>query len=384
MVDQSTGSWRTVAAPDDLRGTIAAFFPPDASAAIIEPVPGGFSGSSVARVALPSGVHWALKALPPALDAAGAGRLHRFMGHLRSGSLEWVPAVAELPGGGSVWRDASGRNWEMLSWMHGSPRLEPGAAERDSALTAVAALHASAASFPDQPATVAEAPSLRERAVRCRRLDAHSWRERLEQAASGGLARLAAIDRLAAERIESGLAVAADGLARQGVRALHRAGTWEPQPEQLITVVRDLTADHLLFAEPVRPSDRGLPRVTGLIDFHATRLDTPACDLGRLLASWHNGLPPPTAVQEAVACYRCGIAGHGLKPPNAIRMIRNVEWIAATAVVLGLDNWLRWIVEERRQFADWSLVAGRVERHAAALPAALQRLTELAVRPLKH
>ena len=381
MADQSTGPWRTAATAGDFRAAIAAFFPPDASAATIETVPGGFSGSPVARVVLPCGVHWALKALPPAMDAVRASRLHRLMGHLRSRSLEWVPAVAELPGGGSVWQDDSGRNWEMLSWMPGWPRLQPTATERATAVAAVAALHVRAAGYPEQPAILAAAPSLRERIVRCRQLDPLSWRERLEQAA-GGLAEAATSDRFSVARIVSGLAAASDVLARLGGPALSRAGFGEPQPERLIMVVRDLTADHLLFAEPGDASDDGLPRITGLIDFHATRLDTPACDLGRLLASWHDGLPPPEAVREAVACYCGGLAGHGLEPPDAQRLRRSVAWITATAVVLGLDNWLRWLVEERRQFTDWSAVAGRIERSGAALPAALQRLVELPARGL--
>jgi len=378
MADQSSGLLKITANAEAFRTANAAFFPAEAARAACEAMPGGFSGSPVGRVVLPSGACWVVKALPVSLDAQRGRRLHRFMRHLRDGSLACVPEAAELVAGGTLFRDASGRLWEMLRWMPGRPRLQPTAGEKAAAVAVVAAAHARAESFPEQPAAVAAAPSVCERAERIRQLKASAWRERLDRKGRVGL-QFVETQREHATRIASALAAAADVLAMQGASALLRAGHDPPGPEQLIMVVRDLTADHLLFAEPGDQMDAAVPRVSGLIDFHAARRDTIACDLGRLLASWQGGLPSPADVRETVEEYRRQCVARGRMPPDATVLGRNVEWIAATAVVLGLDNWLRWIVEDQRQFPNWSAVADRVERHAAALPAALARLAELPV-----
>lgn len=379
MADQSTGLLKITAAGEAFRMATAAFFPAEVRRATCAAMAGGFSGSPVWRVVLPSGACWVVKALPVSLDARRVRRLHQFMRHLRDGSLWWVPEVAEMAAGGTVFRDTSGRLWEMLRWMPGRPRLQPTAAEKDAAVSAVAAVHARAENFPEQPAAVAAAPSVRERAERIRQLKVSVWRELLDSVGAAGIVHFIQTDRAAAIRIASALSAAADVLAMQGGPGLLRGGLYKPGPEQLITVVRDLTADHLLFAERDDQMDAAVPKVSGLIDFHAARRDTPACDLGRLLSSWHCGLPSPEDVHELVEEYRQQCVARGRLPPDAAVLGRKVEWIAATAVVLGLDNWLRWIVEDPRQFPDWAAVADRVERHAAALPAALARLAELPV-----
>lgn len=374
MADQSTGRWTRGAPTHRLEKAVAAFFPAEAGRAIMHAVPGGFSGSLVARVEAAGGP-WAVKALPSSMNAARAGWLHRFMRHLRSGAIHAVPDLAELPGGGSVYRDGDGGLWEMLRWMPGRARLRPTAAERAVAVDAIAAVHAQAETFPETPSVVGVPSSCIERATRCRQLAPDTWHQRLARERTSELTGIGRqIDPSAATRIRAALASAAECLAARGGPALHRAGAAAHRPERLTVVVRDLTADHLLFADSDTEGGGGLPMVSGLIDFHAARLDTPACDLGRLLASWHGGLPPPEAVREAVDGYCEKRASLGESPANTGMLRHTVEWIAATAVVLGLDNWLRWVVEDQRQFPDWCAVAARIEQHRVALPLALERL----------
>jgi len=376
MADQSTGHWTCGAATHRFEQAVAAFFPAEAGRAIMHAVPGGFSGSPVARVEA-AGEPWAVKALPSSMSAARAGWLHRFMRHLRGGGIDAVPDLAELPGGGSVYRDGDGGLWEMLRWMPGRSRLQPNAAERAVAVEAIAAVHAQAATFSEPPSVVGVPLSCVERATRCRQLAPDAWQRRLARERTAELTSMwRQIDPSAATRIRAALASAAECLAARGGPALHRAGDAAHRPERLTVVVRDLTADHLLFADSDTEGGGELPMVSGLIDFHAARLDTPACDLGRLLASWHGGLPPPDAVREAVDGYCEKRASLGKSPADPGVLGQTVEWIAATAVVLGLDNWLRWVAEDQRQFPDWCAVAARIEQHRAALPLALERLAK--------
>ncbi|MFM9011464.1 MAG: hypothetical protein ACKON8_11515 [Planctomycetota bacterium] len=48
-----------------------------------------------------------------------------------------------------------------------------------------------------------------------------------------------------------------------------------------------------------------------------------------------------------------------------------MPWLHAVGVICSLDNWFRWVVEERRVFADAPRVRARLERLVEALPGAL-------------
>lgn len=352
----------------------AAFFPRDAAGAAIERVAGGFSGSPVAKVVLPGGTRWSVKALPEAVEARRGRWVHGLMRHLRKTPLPFVPEVAEASPGVTLWQDSRGRLWEMLSWMPGSPRLQPSEAERAAALHAVAGVHVSAAGFADGPAAVGVSPAVEERASQCRRLLEWGWPQPSRWPAWGEAA-TSGVDRLAEGRIREAIASATVLLTTTDRSGLHRVAQRRSQPGALLAVVRDLTAEHLLFADggdAIAP-----PRVTGLLDFHAARVDAPACDLARLLASWHRGLPAPAVIRDAVVRYAQSTAELGRPAPNVAGLCHLVELLVATGIVLGMDNWIRWIVVEQRHFADWAAVADRVELHAAALGPALQRLADL-------
>jgi hypothetical protein len=51
-----------------------------------------------------------------------------------------------------------------------------------------------------------------------------------------------------------------------------------------------------------------------------------------------------------------------------------VPWLHATGVVVGLDNWFRWTLEEGRRFAAPGHVLGRIDRLSSQLPGALELL----------
>lgn len=381
MADQSTACSAATRGRQALfQGALAAFFPRDAAGATIEPAPGGFSGSPVAKVVLPSGACWAVKGLPQGVDAPRARWGHRLMRHLRETPLPFVAEVAEVTPGVTLWQDSQGRLWEMLAWMPGSPRLQPREAERTAGLQAVAAVHLAAGRFPAAPATMGPPASLTERVQQCRQLLQRGW---LHEGHVRVVGRKPVVERerLALERIDRAFMAAAARLASDGGHALRRVAAWQPGPTSLLAAVRDLSADHLLFADGDARDESLLPRVTGLIDFHAARLDSPACDLARLVGSWHGGLPDAAAIENAVVCYAESLVQCGGAPASVRELCRLVELLTTTGVILGLDNWIRWLAIEERQFPDWDAVALRVERLAAAVGPAFRRLAAAPLQP---
>ena len=125
-------------------------------------------------------------------------------------------------------------------------------------------------------------------------------------------------------------------------------------------VVRDLWSDHVLF-EPAAPGT-----VAGIIDFHAAGSDTPATDLARLLGSWR-GLGTDSLVER----WREPLARYEQLRPLSTEERSLIDWLHASAVICGLDNWFRWLVEESRQFSDANRVAERVDWLLGDLPAAV-------------
>ena len=399
MAGYSSDETRQLAAAAAIHRAVGAFFPQAAEQVRIEQLPGGFSGSPVARVVLSEGETWVLKALPPSLGVARGRWLHELMQHLRGGGIVCVPQVASLPdAAGSLFadRDAAdgaghdGQLWEAVHWMPGRPQREPSAVHAAAAMQLLARTHARAASFPASPAVIDAVPALTERTQQAARLLRTPWRRLLEHRGNMTARLSSQLPGGAARRIDRAFSAAAKTLAFAGEPGLTHLAHLPALRCPLIAVMRDLTADHLLFRDrvPVRLPQAGgpcgreslsdeptSPEVSGLLDFHAARLDSPACDLARLLASWHGGVPPrertEEAVHEYVAAWDALGGGGSLPSPDPTQLVALVELLAATGVVLGLDNWFRWLLEEDRWFPDWDAVAERLEQHQTGLEEAL-------------
>jgi homoserine kinase type II len=93
--------------------------------------------------------------------------------------------------------------------------------------------------------------------------------------------------------------------------------------------------------------------VTGLIDFGAMQIDTPAADVARLLGSFVRD--DPTGWQSGVAAY------------TSIRLLSEVELRAVSALdlagkILAGCNWLRWIYIDGRQFDQLRQIVERFAR----------------------
>lgn len=98
--------------------------------------------------------------------------------------------------------------------------------------------------------------------------------------------------------------------------------------------LRDVWHDHILFTGS---------EVTGIIDFGGMDIDTPACDVARLLG----GL-----VGEDAAGWETGIAAYSAARPLSADELRAATVFNNSIVAIAGSNWLRWIYVEGRTFED--------------------------------
>lgn len=387
MADQSSGHAGDRTSIDDCRRTVCAFFSGSAAAAaLIEPVSGGQSGSAVYRVRLPDGSTWAVKSLPERLDGQRGRWVHRLMQHLGQELPQLIPMLASTSTGETLWRDLSGQCWEMASWMPGEPLAAAAATEVASAMQTLAAVHARAAAWQGKCSRFDVPPAAVERSHRARALLERPWAPLLAAvaAASARPPRAAGEERPGDAELAAWFDAARRLFEQRGGPPLQRLARWQPGPTRLHAVLRDLTPEHLLWSG----HRESRLQVSGLIDFHAARVDTPACDLARLLAGWGLGLPQAPGHAAALDAYvdaankvmsrSAGVATDAMHIESATTQLRRlVPILAAAGVVLGLDNWLRWLFEEQRRFADFAAVRQRIESLTADLEPALFTLESL-------
>jgi homoserine kinase type II len=130
-------------------------------------------------------------------------------------------------------------------------------------------------------------------------------------------------------------------------RALARLMPLEKVPFRLQPCLRDIWHDHVLFTGN---------EVTGIVDFGAVNIDTPATDIARLLGS--------LAGDNATA-WQTGLAAYATVRPLAENELHAVASLDTSGTLLAGCNWIRWIYIEGRQFDDRTQVMERFSRIAA-------------------
>ncbi len=314
-----------------------------------------FSGSVLDRVTSNAGCH-ILKSFAPGTSAARIRFVHAVMRHLREQGIDEVPAVQDTFAGDSFAIDGDGQAWELQGFMPGMSRSRPTAAAVAAAAAFLGGVHAVAATMPENPPDVGPSPGLVRRIGQARSWLERPWARLVEAPAPATCGRdLADALRPRVDRA-AGLVT-----ATAGYRTIAAIASLEPRPVTRQAVLRDVWSAHLLFGAG-RP-----PRVTGLVDFHAAGIETPAADIGRLLGSWLD----PDAVTtvwwfEFLAAYVAGGGAAGLE--------HAVPFLAASGIVFGLDNWFRWVLVEGRDFPGTTAVLSRVDSLLASLPTALEIL----------
>lgn len=315
----------------------------------------GFSGAPVCRVRPRGGDAWfVLKPFAAGTSGARAAWVHALVGHLHASGVVEVPQPRETTAGGTHATDGHGIHWELVPFVSGAPVAAPSAAEAGAALAVLARLHAAAATWLGSPPRVGPAPGVARRRAQALDLQRQPWPRR--RAALGDTADPAIVARW--DR------AIAHFDAADGPRAVATIATARADAMPLQAVLRDVWSAHVLFAADV-PA-----RVAGIVDVHAAAVDAPATDVARLLGSWCGG----AMAADPVEAWPDAVAAYAAIRPLAAGDLRLVSFLHASAVVCGLDNWFRWICEERRTFAAPAAVQARIDHLLHDLPAALARL----------
>jgi Ser/Thr protein kinase RdoA (MazF antagonist) len=329
--------------------------------AVVEGLEGdGFSGGVIVRLRSgdPAG-DVVLKSFPEASGSRIAWA-HDLMAHLRAAGCHEVPPVVVARSGRTIVTGADGRAWEAVRFVEGAATAAPDAARACAAAAAVARLHRAAAEWPAEPPRSDVPPAVTRRIEQARRMLAEPWHTLVPRADRGPLG-----DAVAA-RMAAAASVAREGGLEPALRGI--AAT-RPLPGMLQAVIRDLWSSHVLFAadEPAH--------VSGIVDFHAAAIDTPATDLARLVGSWTRDPARPLAEAWCAALD----AYERIRPLTDAER-RLVPWFDATATIFALDNWFSWTVVEGRRFERPARVLGRVDRLLRQLPGALASLHGHGVR----
>lgn len=342
--------------PEPIERLCAAWFGADA----IRHAPlagGGFSGSAVHSVEhLATGRRFVLKRFPESATDARCTWVHTLMRHLRASGIEVVPEVIDrcptaVGESGTFFVDGQGGRWELVAFMPGRAAERPTAGQAACALETLARLHVAAAGMAGEQ-TRGPSPGVIRRREQARQLLAIPWRQRRDTVAGDADAAVVAQFDAAIDVFDRA----------GGRRVLERVAAVEAEPLALQPVLRDIWSDHVLFADDGE-------RVSGIVDYHAAGIDSPATDLARLLGSW--SLAVPWLGLPLLDAWRDAIESYERVRPLAPAERRLVPWLHAKGVIFGLDNWFRWTLEERRTFLDAGRVHERIDRLVAALGAAI-------------
>lgn len=319
---------------------------------------GGFSGADVHEVRSDAN-HYVLKAFAAHTAPVRVAWIHGLARHLRAAGIAAAPEVMATPDGRTAVADDRGRLWELVRFVVGTSTAAPTADQAVAALDTLARLHRAAATLPGAQVTRVPSPGLAHRIARARRLQTDSWQSRrgrlgLPPADPGFAAAMR-------ERLDAAVRAFA---AADGDRAVDRLAGLEAPPLLLQPVLRDVWAEHVLFASDLPP------RVAGFIDFHAAGVDTPATDIARLLGSWRS----PGTGDGFLAGWTAALAAYESRRPLAPLERWAIPVLHAAGVVFGLDNWFRWVLDEGRSFSDPVAALRRAGQLLEALPAALHEL----------
>jgi homoserine kinase type II len=250
--------------------------------------------------------------------------------------------------------DRIGVTWGLSTWLPGIADYwsRPTAEKLNDAFATLARLHVQASDY------------AYEDKGKARRMDcspaAQTRSKRLTEIAEGGMAGLRHGLRHAEESQEKRLADEALGLLERNLAAQHRvAEYWSSVRLPLQWRLGDVWHDHVLFTGD---------RVTGIIDFGAAGIDSPAGDVARLLGS---------LVGDDRERWRAGLAAYESVRPMAETERAAVEFFDTTGTVLSAANWVGWLWP---QYPEAFPFVGNRAAGAARLTRLVERLRVLAVR----
>jgi len=286
-------------------------------------VAGGFSGAEVwcADDETHSPV-FALKAWPPEFPIARLAQIHAWMS--RAAHLSFVPAILRTVDGDSI-VTAHDRIWDASSWMPGTPRESPSAAEVEAACAALALLHAAWPAVASRPCP----------GVLNRLRVLHEW---LSASVDPAQTLLFAPSLNLLLRRASNLATST---APAAIRLLE---PWATTPLRIQPCLRDVRGEHVLFSGSA---------VTGIVDYGATAEDHPSVDLARLLGDF---------AAENEALFASGLrtyreAGGELDIPDTF-----VRILDRAGALCSIIMWVVRLCLNRQSYPDTTAVETRLDK----------------------
>ncbi len=334
---------------------VLAKYPSDFRGRRVEPLgsAGGMSGAQFWRITSPRG-NFILRRWPT--EHPSPERLqyiHAILRHAAARGCDFLPVPITTGDAQSFVRDG-GYLWELAPWLSGaadyycSPRLE----KLGAAMGALAQFHIAVADF-EYPAVPGSAGGLN---APIRHV------ARLRELSSGRLNELSNAIR---DTMWPDLAP----LVHQFVAALPQVipiALTQLEPLTNIRLplqpcIRDIWHDHVLFTGE---------KVTGLVDFGAVDIDTPATDIARLLGSFaaiplpfREGLGEGSALTGRVSqTWQEGLAAYNTVRPLSPNETRAAYALDTSGPILAGCNWIRWIYIEGREFENHEQVIERFRR----------------------
>jgi Ser/Thr protein kinase RdoA (MazF antagonist) len=319
-------------------------YPVDCRPTTIRPLgsAGGLSGARFWQIVAPRGT-LVLRCWPNDHPSPGTLEfIHAVLRHAAARGLTFLPAPIATSGGDTFLRYA-GRLWELAPWLPGVADYAstPSPARLAAAMAMLAEFHIAVAGFPGGETWLPAcgvAPAISHRLKRLRELQCGGFDSLANRINVRVLPELAPLAREFVRQLPHALPKAAANLAP--LADLHFA---------LQPCIRDVWHENILFDGD---------SVTGIVDFGAMQIDTPATDVARLLGS---------LVGDSADGWRDGLAAYDTIRPISPDERRAVAALDEAGAILALANWLRWIYVEGRQFDDERKVVDRFRQNLLRL-----------------
>lgn len=285
----------------------------------IEMATPGFSGALVWKITLPNGAY-ALKRWPDNAPFP-IEAIERLTSAAHSAGLHFVPALRKTAHGQSNCT-ADGFHWNACTWQPGTAIATPDDTRLRQAVMAVAELHAAWKRDLPRSHGVCHAVALQyQRLSEWTKADLESVRIRSQS--------------------QTDYRTAYGFFSEHRLRAMKQLEPWLNRKVWQHWCVGDLWSDHLLFTDNA---------VTGIIDFGGIRIDHPAQDMARLIGSYTQGNAEQRAL--TISAYH----------PYSDELEALTILLDDVGTIVGLGNWLRWLVLNSRTFQDPTRVQGRLKQ----------------------
>ena len=301
---------------------------------------GGFSGAEFWQLETVD-AQWCLRKWPTVHPTRDRLQLiHALLQHAWKEGFKLLP-LPLINRHGATFTEHDGCFWEVTPWLRGkvAARVPAMRDQVTAALKTLAHFHEAIASFPGTPQAPQPSPGLADRLRLVRKMSDGGLDDIASRLSSNSCRELM-------ERAKLILEIGRDRM-RPLLSQLERVARVELAWRACI---RDVHRQHVLFDGP---------EVSGLIDFGAMNYDTVATDVARLLGSMAG---------NHMEARQQGLLAYQEVRPLTVTELELVECFDQANVILSPLNWLQWLLVERRQFADLSLVWQRLDELIERFP----------------